>query len=340
MKIHMRVTASLLMEQLGTGLYTSVGQRIMELVRNSARACMPDPKKWEPKKVRIEVFLTPNHPLAHGETALTVLDYGRGFTDPDLDRYFNWLGTPLSKWAADAEEDGIGDSQKGIGRMAALALNQGCFQPNKRLREKHGYYLLTRTSATGRVRFVEVVPGKLEIEGIETDRWLEPASTEMGPLKGIKGSFSAIVVPTPIFKDHKEIYEAVKWFLPRERDKMFDLKIGGKAVEPPPLETQLSEARTAFARTLERPRSVRRHLLARSLETSGHGQGTTRARVHAQGQSCMAEGGLVPDQGRDTRRQKSGQSRDHMRRCSRDSRRPRRDVYRAVRRTCGWYRRT
>lgn len=240
MRIHMRVTASLLMEQLGTGLYTSVGQRVMELVRNSARACMPDPKKWEPKKVKIEVFLTPNHPLAHGEAALTVLDYGRGFTEPDLDRYFNWLGTPLSKWAADAE-DSVGDSQKGIGRMAALALNQGCFQPNKRLREKHGYYLLTRTSAAGKVRFVEVIPGKLETEGVETDRWVEPTSTEMGPLKGIKGSFSAIIVPTPIFKDHKEIYEAVKWFLPRERDKMFDLKIGGKAVEPPPLESEINK---------------------------------------------------------------------------------------------------
>ncbi len=240
MKIHSRVTAFHYVDNLGTGLYESVGQRILELLRNSLRASMPDPKKWEPKRAKIEIFLTQNHPLANRSVALTHLDHGCGLTDPNFDRYYNWLGTPLEKLRADSNGDCIGDSQKGIGRFAPLAMNENCLHENRMVRVKHGFYLLTRTSKTGKVRFIPYIPENVELEGVEIDRWVEPTATEMGPLSGIQGSFTAIVVPTPIFKNHSEIYEAVKWLLPREQDKMFELLIGGKIAVPPPLEKDIN----------------------------------------------------------------------------------------------------
>ena len=238
MNRYSKVTALHYVDGLGAGLYGSEGQRVMELIRNAARASMPDPKRWEPKRAKIKLSLVPNHPLANG-TAFLCLDHGRGLTDPDCDRYFNWLGTPMSKLRADANGS-IGDSQKGIGRLAALALNEKCLDDDVMVRIKHGYYLLSRTSKTGKVRFVTFIPERVEEEGIDIERFIDPTSTEMGPLKGIQGSFTAIVVPTPIFKSHDAIYDAVKWFLPREQDKMFELSIGGKLMQPPPLEKDVN----------------------------------------------------------------------------------------------------
>ncbi len=238
MKTYSKVTAFHYVDNLGTGMYASEGQRGMELLRNAARPSMPDPKRWEPKRAKIELSLVTNHPLAHG-TAFLCLDHGRGLTDPDCDRYFNWLGTPMSKLRADANGS-LGDSQKGIGRLAALALNEKCLDDDVMQRIQHGYYLLSRTSKTGKVRFVTFIPERVEEEGIEIDRFIDPTSTEMGPLKGIQGSFTAIVVPTPIFKSHPEIYDSIKWFLPREQDKMFEISIGGKIVQPPPLEKDIN----------------------------------------------------------------------------------------------------
>lgn len=238
----MKVTAFHMVDNLATGLYESVGQRLMELIRNSLVASMPNPQAWEPKKARIELSLVSNHPLSPNKsTALVALDHGCGITDPALERYFNWLGTPLSQLRQHNNGSYGGASQKGIGRLAALALNENCLHDDILTRIKHGYYLLTRTSKTGNVRFVPVIPEKAETEqGFDTDRFISPTSTELGPMKNITGSFTAIVIPTPIFKSHGEIYDAIKWLLPREQDKMFDLVIGGKPVQPPPLEKDIN----------------------------------------------------------------------------------------------------
>jgi len=241
MNMYMRPTAFHFIDNLSTGQYESEGQRIMELIRNGLRACMPDPKLWEPKRARIEISLAPNHPLNGKGPVLIVLDHGRGMTDPDVDRYFNWIGTPLSKLRSD-QNGSIGDSQKGMGRMAAIALCKKCIDQDTPIMEriKHGYYLFSRTSKTGKVRFVPFIPERVEEEGLNIERFIDPAATEMGPLKGIQGSFTAIVVPDPIFDTHTDIYEAVKWFLPREKDKMFELLIGGKVMQPPPLASEVT----------------------------------------------------------------------------------------------------
>ncbi len=234
-------TAIHMVENLAGGLYESVGQRLMELVRNGLVASMPDPNTWEPKRARIEISLFPNHPLApKGCPALVVLDHGSGMTDAGLQRYFNWLGTPLKELRKNANGSFHGASQKGIGRLAALGLNENCLQEDYEVRVKHGYYLLSRTQADGDVRFVPVIPEMAEKQGFEINRFISSTATEMGPLKGLKGSFTAVIVPTPIFKSHQEIYDAIKWFLPREQDKMFSLVIGGKVYGPPPLEGEIN----------------------------------------------------------------------------------------------------
>jgi hypothetical protein len=239
----MKVTAFHMVDGLATGLYESVAQRLMELIRNGLVASMVSPEKWEPKRAKIEISLVPNHPLSPNKgTALLVLDHGRGLTDPDLDRYFQWLGTPLSQLKL-LNGNGLhhGASQKGMGRLAGLALNENCLAEDAMMKVKHGYYLLTRTGKTGDVRFVNVIPEKVEMQGgFNFERFISPTATEMGPIKGIDGSFTAIVIPTPVFKNHAQIYDEIKWFLPRERDKMFALLIGGKAVQPPPLEGEIN----------------------------------------------------------------------------------------------------
>ncbi|MDB5194461.1 MAG: hypothetical protein JWN50_475 [Parcubacteria group bacterium] len=238
---HMVVTADHMVDGLGVGLYENVGQRVLELMRNGLAASMP-PGVWTPNGVKIELMLIPHHPLSpKNGPALIVLDHGSGLTDPMVERYFYWLGTPIRELRE--REKGIqnGVSQKGIGRLAALALNENCLHEDRLVRIRNGYYLFSRTAASGEIRFVPVIPEKAEMNGgFETERFISPTSTEMGPLKDIKGSFTAIVVPSPVFKTADEIYEAIKWLLPREQDKMFDLTINGKPVGPPPLEKTLT----------------------------------------------------------------------------------------------------
>ncbi len=240
--MHLAVSALHLVDGLGSGLYEDVGQRVMELVRNGLVASMPDSNKWEPKRAKIEILFVQNHRLAPKNCAtLIVLDHGSGMTDAGFQRYFGWLGTPLSELRKYKGKGSFqGASQKGIGRLAALALNERCLDDDIEVRISNGYYILSRTQAEGDVRFVPVIPEEAEVSGFNTRRLVSPNSTEMGPLKGIEGSFTAVVIPTPVFSSSQEIYDAIRWHLPRERDKMFSLTIGGKDALPPPLETSVN----------------------------------------------------------------------------------------------------
>lgn len=242
MRHPMMVSAYHMVENLGAGLYESEGARLWEPVKNGLVAQMRNSGKWEPRGARIDISLVPNHPLSPDRgTVLLIRDYGCGLTDTDLYRYINWLGTPLKYLEEIERGEYSGAKQKGIGRLATLALNEKCVQEKVMARVKHGYYMLTRTAKSGNVRYITIIPEKAENEGgIETDRFISPTSTEMGPLKGITGTFTALVVPNPIFRSHEEIYNAIKWFLPREQDKMFQLYIGGKPVVPPPLEKEIN----------------------------------------------------------------------------------------------------
>jgi hypothetical protein len=239
-QMRLTATATHLVENLATGLYESVGQRVMELVRNGLVASMPDPKLWEPKRAHIDISLVPHHPLAPSNgPALIVLDHGAGMTDTGLLRYFSWLGTPLSD-LRHTTGTYHGASQKGIGRLAALSLNAECLHDDYRVRVRNGYFLLSRTEPEGRIRHVSVIPEKVEQKGFDLTRFIPPLDSALGPLKGIRGSFTAIVIPNPIFSSDEDIYEAIKWLLPREQDKMFHLTIGGKPYGPPPLASEVT----------------------------------------------------------------------------------------------------
>lgn len=241
----LRVTAFHMVDNLSSGLYNDPGQCLTELFRNSLLAMMKNFGVWQPEGACIEVNLESGHPLCKrkGDLVLSIVDHGCGLTEPALERYFNWLGTPLHDLAKTAQ--GNGASQKGIGRLAALALNRNCLEGEITDRVRNGFYLFTRTSNTGKVRFVQVIPEKVESEqGFNTDVFIEPTSTEMGSLKGITGTFTAIVIPTPVFSSASEIIEAVKWHLPRERDKMFSLTINGKPCVPPGLEEKVTVTST------------------------------------------------------------------------------------------------
>jgi hypothetical protein len=236
----MVVTAYLMVKNLAADLYKDAGQCLMELIKNSLVASMPDPERWEPKLARIEINLVPNHPLTGGP-ALVILDHGCGMTDVALERYFNWLGTPVSKLREHASGSHKGASQKGIGRFAALALNESCLDDDPLVAMKHGYYMFSRTSPSGDIRFVQVIPEMMETEGgLETNRFISPAATEAKFLNNVKGSFTAIVIPTPVFKTAGKIESAIEYLLPRERDKMFDLSLNGRAVELPSLANDLN----------------------------------------------------------------------------------------------------
>lgn len=240
MRLQMKVTAYHMVDNLSSGLYKDPGRCLNELIRNAVVVSMPHPGIWDPTHAQIEIYLADSHPLSPDRgPALIVLDHGPGLTDPALERYFNWLGTPL--YLLQESMNGNGASQKGIGRLAALALNERCLHDDISVKVANGYYLFSRTEKSGKVRFVSIIPEQVEqSQGFETDRFIASNATEMGPFKNIPGTFTALVIPTPVFKTDEEIYEAVKWYLPREKDKMFTLTVGRHRAEPPPLEKEVN----------------------------------------------------------------------------------------------------
>src|SRR4029077_7812051 len=106
-----------------------------------------------------------------------------------------------------------------------------------------GFFVLTRTTAEGSVKKLSMVPklmeeqsGALVVESIGSN------SDELGQLKGIKGTFTAIITPYSIFETYEQIREAVKWHLPRKEDLMYRLEIGGKRAWAPPLVDKINVA--------------------------------------------------------------------------------------------------
>lgn len=225
----LRITAGMLMENLANKMYESLGACLWEIVRNGVVACMPN-DSWKPKVGRVEILLVRNHPMNPKGMTLVVLDHGSGFTQPKI-KLFCDIGQSLVDLATGSGSHG-GAAQKRIGRWAALALNRGCAEDRN---PETGFYVFTRTASAGPVRQVSMIPSEIErnqgLQHVEID----PSSTELGPQRNIKGSFTAVVIPNPVFNTAEEICEALRWFLPRKPDLMFDLQVDGKPMTPPPL---------------------------------------------------------------------------------------------------------
>lgn len=218
-----KITAAHLIRNLASDLYKDAGACLWELIRNGCVACMPQ-GRWDPKAVRIDVDLVPDHPLSPRGLALIILDHGTGFTAPRVEE-FCMVGPALN---AATSHSGAADKKQG--RFAGLSLNEKtATDPNE------GFYILTRTSGDGKVTFVPMIPAKIEQDQGVQPKEIDSNAAEMGPLKGIKGSFTAIVIPNSEFKTNEEIRKAIQWYLPRKKDLMIDLRIGGKRVNAPSL---------------------------------------------------------------------------------------------------------
>lgn len=229
-----RITAGLFMDNLSSNLYESAFACLWELVRNGACASMPG-GEWIPRTGDVEVFLVKNHPMNPKGMTLVVLDHGSGFTQPAIDRWCD-IGPSLADTRRGSASHG-GAAQKRVGRFAGLALNKGCAEDHD---PNAGFYIFTRTASQGKVRYVRMIPAEVERDQGVSHQELEPLAAELGPQRGIKGSFTAVVIPNPVFESHEEIAEGLRWFIPRKRELMFSLTVGGKPLTPPPLSTKLT----------------------------------------------------------------------------------------------------
>jgi hypothetical protein len=233
----MEVTAWLLLEGLSGGFYKDIADCIFELVKNGWVACMPK-DTWNPQVGNVSIYLEKGHELSPTKgKALVILDHGSGFTTPDLKRFLA-LGPKLNDVSAITGKGTHGGaSQKRIGRLSALAVNLYCANLELQLAEraKHGFYVYTRTAPSGPVRKISFIPADIEARGLDLNFQIQPNSKELGSLRGIKGSFSAFVIPDPVVESEEEIRNMLMWKMPRKKDLCPKLTVGGKPVKIPDL---------------------------------------------------------------------------------------------------------
>lgn len=224
------VTPQLFLSILGGELYSDHDHALWEIVRNAVCACMPNEKVWVAGAGDVEIFLM-EHPLAPGSTCLIVLDHGKGFSDGGFKRFFT-LGASPEDIKNNPEGMHGGASQKRIGRFAALALNLLCFRDKN---GSTGFHVLTRRTGHGDVVHIPVIPDDCKRTARRT---ISSDAPEMGFLKGIKGSFTAFIIANSVFTTYREIRNALLWRVPRRKDQMFKLIIGGELLVAPPLASE------------------------------------------------------------------------------------------------------
>ncbi len=227
------ITAALVTANLGSELYSDHDVCLWEIARNGVCACFKT-DAWVPGQGSVEVNLVRNHPLVSRGLGLVILDHGEGFTDARIKKYLT-LGPSMDDLRSMARGQHHGAAQKRIGRFATFALNEACHGGDM----ESGFHILTRTTAKGQVKLVHITPAAIEFnKGIE-EKLLDGDSAELGPLKGIQGSFTAIVIPNPVYKTPEEIREALRFRIPRKPDLMFKLLIDGKQLNPPKLASRI-----------------------------------------------------------------------------------------------------
>lgn len=227
------ITAQLLLSILGGELYADHDHSLWEIVRNAVCACMPNEKQWVAGAGDVDIFLR-EHPLAPDGTCLIVLDHGKGFSDEGFKRFFT-LGASKEDIQLNPEGMHGGASQKRIGRFAALALNLRCFRDKD---GSSGFHILTRRASRGDVVLIPVIPDDIERTQRSIPRTVPGDAPELGFLKGTKGSFTAFVIAHSVFSSYAEIRDALRWRVPRRKDQMFKLIVGGELLTAPPLASE------------------------------------------------------------------------------------------------------
>ena len=238
--LKMRITAHLFSTLLGQDLYPDNGSRIWELVRNGASASM-DEDLWDPTKPDIEIHLVSNHPLCSEDKTLIILDHGRGFNEPGLQRFCD-IGKSREELARRQHGYHHGASHKGIGRWAAPSLNEEALAGNW----DTGFYIFTRNQASGKVTMITLIPNQIEKTQEIPIKEIDPDNTDLGKLlKGIKGSFTAIVIPFSAYHSAKDIVQDLRWRLPRKRNLLFKVRVNGEVISTPQLASELTITDTA-----------------------------------------------------------------------------------------------
>ncbi len=234
----MKMTAQLIMEGLGTGMYVDIHACMWEIIRNAACSHMPDPKVWTPGIGQADISLVTDFPMFRGIKTLIVRDYGRGFTEDDMNR-FCYLGTPSSHLRKYPGGTYGGASQKGMGRLAAFGLNKLSVEEGD---TSTGFYVLTRTTKNGPVRFISVIPDEIMAHQSISSVFLEEDSSDLGFLQNVRGSFTAVIIPYSMYDNVDQIKEGIKWRLPRQAEQSFKLFVQGKRVLPPLLADKINFA--------------------------------------------------------------------------------------------------
>ncbi len=202
-------------DQLAGKMYGRIGC-IMELVRNGWAAGMArDPERatrWNHREAaEIEIWLE--------KGTLLIMDRGLGFTPLDLERFFHFgpkRDEPLRNG---------GGNQNQMGRMAALGLS------GARDGEAIAHWL-TRTAATGPVTQLTISERLLEAEIGAEERTLSADDPLLGRYRGIRGSFTVVVIPSPIVTA-KELFEKLPARLPRGADRAVKIALNGEPLSAP-----------------------------------------------------------------------------------------------------------
>lgn len=227
--VPLKFTASLIADTISRSLYKDPFACLMEIIRNGLCASMPG-KDWVPGTGEIEINFC-QHPLAKGRV-LTVLDHGHGFNERSM-RLIGSLGRTMSEKEEHPDGDFGGASQKGIGRFAAL----GCMKAgeSRRLDPNTGFYILTRDKKSGPIKLISMIPSLMEVHQGTPIEELSLTDSRLGIAAELKGTFSMVVIPNPIFTDMDDVIAGIRWRLPRKPGQMFNLTINGERVNPPPL---------------------------------------------------------------------------------------------------------
>lgn len=228
--LQIRITAHFIFSTISRSLYGDPFACLMEIIRNGLCACMPG-DSWIPGKGDISIDFYDNHPLTN-RRSLIVLDRGHGFNKRSLKRISS-LGPTMEDQEENPDGKFEGASQKNIGRFAAF----GCMKSSgsKKPDYKKGFYILTRSTQSGPIKLISMVPAWMEERQATPIDEISLDDKRLGDFANIKGTFTAVVIPDPVFSSPDEIIEGLKWRLPRKQAQMFKLTVGGVGVKPPPL---------------------------------------------------------------------------------------------------------
>lgn len=265
------VTAGLIMNLLSKGLYSDNGRMLMELVRNSVVAASL--RGWKPSAAHVELWLERGHPLNPMGKVLTVFDKGSGITEIGWARYMR-LGQDIAEMLGGKNGSHGGAAQMCIGRLAAGALNAAMVGGDA----SQGWTVITRSETTGILKLT-LTPKLIEQKALQLEE-----TTDQDPLLGryvgkLPETFTLILIPNPVFETDAEMSAAINGYLPRGKDKMFPLWIGGKMEPPPPL----ASTRIDMALADKRPEAlVTGYALAR-VEEGESGFKDSKKKVNSEG---------------------------------------------------------